>query len=113
MQNISFRSSGIRRRQNFEIIFGFKSDTAVLTCTFCFLSSLLFSLPLALFFFVLLGIWKASFWWEWFYCRKALRILGLDEGKGRWVVEQDFHGYFWVNVTGFLPFSPVTLTELC
>ena len=25
---------------------------------------------------------------------KAFRILGLDERKGRWVVEQDFHGNF-------------------
>ena len=28
-------------------------------------------------------------------------------------MEQDFHGNFQVNVTGFLPFSPVSLTELC
>ena len=26
--------------------------------------------------------------------KKAFRILGLDERKGRWVVEQDFHGNF-------------------
>ena len=32
---------------------------------------------------------------------KASRILGLNERKGRWVVRQDFHGYFWVNVTWF------------
>ena len=44
--------------------------------------------------------------------RKTLRILGLGERKGRWVVEQDFHGNFWVNVTCFLPFSLVSLTEL-
>ena len=31
--------------------------------------------------------------------RKAFRILTLDEMKGRWVVEQDFHGNFHVNVT--------------
>ena len=54
MQNISLRSSGMRRKQNFEIVFGFKSDTAVLTFTFRFLSSLLFSLFLPHFFF--------SFW---------------------------------------------------
>ena len=45
--------------------------------------------------------------------RKAFRILGLDDTKGRWVVEQDFHGNFQVSVHGFLPFSPVSLTELC
>ena len=32
---------------------------------------------------------------------KAFRILGLDERKGRWVVEQDFHGNFWVSVKCF------------
>ena len=51
MQNISLRSSGMRRKQNFEIVFGFKSDTAVLTFTFRFLFSPLFSLFLPHFFF--------------------------------------------------------------
>ena len=45
--------------------------------------------------------------------RKAFTILGLDERKGRWVVQQDFPGNVQVNVTWFLPFSPVSLTELC
>ena len=93
MQNISLRSSGMRRKQNF----GFKSDTAVLTFTFRFLSSLLFSLFLPHFFslaghlvgFILVGK----------VVRKAFRILGLDERKGRWEVEQDFHGNFQLNVT--------------
>ena len=46
---------------------------------------------------------------------KAFRIVGLDEREGRlrWVVKKDFHGNFWVNVTWFLPFSPVSLTESC
>ena len=44
--------------------------------------------------------------------RKAFRILGLDERRDRWVVEQDFHGYFQINVTQFLLFAPVPLTEL-
>ena len=35
---------------------------------------------------------------------KALRILRLDERKGRRVVEQDFHGNFRVNVTWFFAF---------
>ena len=39
MQNISLQSSGMPRKQNFEIVCGFKSDTAVLTVTFRFLSS--------------------------------------------------------------------------
>ena len=39
--------------------------------------------------------------------RKAFsmfRILGLDERKGRWVVEKDFQGNFQVNVTWFFAF---------
>ena len=45
--------------------------------------------------------------------RRAFRILGLDERKGRWIVEQDFHGNFQVMLHGFLPFSLGSLTELC
>ena len=45
--------------------------------------------------------------------RKAFRILGLDEKKGRWVVEQDFHGNFRSMLHCFLPFSLVSLTEVC
>ena len=111
MQNISLRSSGMHRKQKFEIVFRFKSDTAVLTFTFRFLSSLLFLLFLPHFFslaghlvgFILVGR----------FFRKAFRILGLDERKGMWVVEQDFHCNFQVNVTRFLPFSVVSLTEFC
>ena len=33
--------------------------------------------------------------------RKAFRILGLGEGKGRWVMEQDFHGDLQVNLAWF------------
>ena len=36
--------------------------------------------------------------------RKAFRILGLDERKSRWVVEQDFLGNFQVNVTWYFAF---------
>ena len=39
MQNISFRSSGMLRKQNFEIAVAVNSDTADLTFSFCFLSS--------------------------------------------------------------------------
>ena len=35
---------------------------------------------------------------------KTFRILGLNERKGRWVVEQDFHGNFRGNVTWFFAF---------
>ena len=79
-------------------VLGFKSDTAVVTFTFCFLSSPLFLLFLLRFFslaghligFILVG--------------RAFRILGLGERKGRWVVEQDFHGNFQVSVTWFFAF---------
>ena len=33
--------------------------------------------------------------------RKAFRILGLGERKGRWAMEQDFLGEFQVHVTWF------------
>ena len=32
---------------------------------------------------------------------KAFRILGLGERKGRWVMEQDFHGDLQVNLAWF------------
>jgi len=47
------------------------------------------------------------------FFRKLLGSLGLYKRKGRWVVEQDFHGNFRSMLHGFLPFSPVSLTELC
>ena len=89
----------MRKKQNIERFLGFTSDTAVLTFTFRFLSSPLFSLSLPHFFslaghlvgFILVGN----------VLRKAFRILGLDERKGSWVVEKDFHRNFQVNVTGF------------
>ena len=66
---------------------------------FRFLSSPLFSLFLPHFFslsghllgFVLVGR----------VFRKAFRILWLGERKGRWAMEQDFHGDLQVNVTWF------------
>ena len=47
--------------------------------------------------------------------RKAFRILGLGERKGRWAMhmEQDFHGDFQVNVTWFFACFCGVLTELC
>ena len=77
------------RKQNF---FGFKSDTAVLAFTFRCLYSPLFSLFLPhLVGFILVGR----------VFRKAFRILGLGERKGRWITEQDFHGDLQVNLTWF------------
>ena len=62
MQNIS---SGMCRKQNFEIVFEFKSGKAVLVG------------------FILVGK----------VLRNAFTILRLDKTKGR-VVDQDFHGNF-------------------
>ena len=87
-----------RRKQNFEIVFGFKSDTAVLTFTFRFLSSLIFSLFLPLFFSLAGHLVGFVSGWEEFLGK----LLGLGERKGRWaLIEQDFHGDFQVNVTWF------------
>ena len=91
----------MRRKQNFEIVFGFKSDTAVLTVTFCFRTLLpSFFAFLASFFFSLAGH-LVGFTLVGRVFRKAFRILGLGERKGRWVMEQDFHGDFQVLVTWF------------
>ena len=81
------------------LISRFKSDTAVLTLLFAFSPPLFFRFSCLIFFslaghlvgFILVGI----------VFRKAFRILGLGERKGRWVMEQDFHGDFQVNVTWF------------
>ena len=101
MQNISLRSSGMRRKQNFETYFSL-SRSPPLFFRFCRL--IFFSLAGHLVGFFLLGR----------VFRKAFRILGLGERKGRRAMEQDFHGDFQVNVTWFfLLLSPVSLTELC
>ena len=86
MQNISLRSSGMRRKQNFDI-----STLSLLPSFFAFLASFFFSLPGHLVGFILVGR----------VFRKAFRILGLGERKGRWVMEQDFHVDFQVLVTWF------------
>ena len=80
MQTISLRSSGKRRKQNFKI-----------SSLFLLFLPHFFSLAGHLVGFILAGI----------VFRKDFRILGLGERKGRWVMEQDFHGDFQVNVTWF------------
>ena len=82
------------RRQNLEIVFGFKSDTGVFTISFRFLSSPQSTCSFALlasfvsFAWPLVGIILVGTVFE-----KAFRILGLDERKSRWVVKEDFHGF--------------------
>ena len=90
----------MRRKQIF--VLGFKSDTAVLTFTFCFLSSPLFSLFLP-HFFSFAGQLDVSYFVGKDF-RQAFRILELHDRKGRWVVEQDVHGNFQVSVTWFFAF---------
>ena len=91
MQNISLRSSGMRRKQNFEISLYFSSHLFSLFLSRFFSSCWVFGIG-----FILVGK----------VVRKAFRILGLDERKGRCVVEQDFHGNFQVNVTWFFCLFP-------
>ena len=88
----------MRRKQNFDIVFGFKNDTAVLTSLlpsfFAFLARFFFSLAGHLVGFILIGR----------VFRKAFRILGLGERKGRWAMERDFHGDLQVNLAWFFAF---------
>ena len=94
----------MRRKQNF--------DTAVLTFTFRFLSSPVFSLFLPYFFFALAGH-LVGFIFVGRVFRKAFRILGLGEGKvgGQW--NKIFMEIFRSMSHGFLLLSLVSLTELC
>ena len=71
--------------------FGFKSDTAVFTFSFCFLSS-----PLLLIFFpyFFLAGHLVGFILAGKVFGKAFRILGTDKRKGRWLVKQDFYGNY-------------------
>ena len=103
MQNISLRSSGMHRKQNFEFL-GLKVTQQ--SWLLLFASYLLpsFFAFVASFFFLLLGIILVGFILVRRVFRKAFRILGLGERKGRWVVERDFHGNFRVNVTWFFAF---------
>ena len=74
MQNISLRSLGMCRKQNFKVVFGFKSDTAFSPPFFFRFSRLIFfSLAGHLVGFILVGR----------VFRKAFSILGLGERKGR------------------------------
>ena len=71
--------------------------TKVLLFTF---SPPLFFCFSCLIFFLLLGIYVVGFSFG-----KAFRILGLDERKGRWIVEQDFQRNFKVSVKLFFFFA--------
>ena len=85
MQNISLQSLVMHRKQNLN-----------------FSPPLFFPFSCLIFFTVAKHL--VGFTLEGKVFRKAFRILELDERKGRWVVEQDFHGNFLVNVTWFFAF---------
>ena len=80
--------------------------TAVLNFSFSFFSSRLLPLFLSRVLFLLLGCHLVGFILVGNVFGKACRILGLGERRGRWVMEQDFHGNFRVNVTWFSAFFP-------
>ena len=99
MQNISLRRLGLKvTQQSWLLLFAFSSPLF-----FRFSCLIFFSLAGHSVGFILVGR----------VFRKAFRILELGERKGRWAMEQDFHGDFQVNVTWFFLLSPVSLTELC
>ena len=102
MQNISLRSLGKRRKQNFEIVFpiwGLKVTQQSWLLLFAFSPPLFFRFS-CLIFFSLAGH-LVGFFLVGIVFRKAFRIFGLGERKGRWAMEQVFHGDFQVNVTWF------------
>ena len=79
------------RKQIFEIVFRLKSDKRGLTFTFHFLFFPLFSLCLPLFFLFFSAGHLVDFILVGKVFGKALGSLGLDDRKGRWVVEQGFY----------------------
>ena len=85
---------GMRRKQNFDIVFGFKSSTTLSTFTFRFLSFPLFSLSLPHFYYFQLAGPLVGFILVGRVFEKPFIILELDAQKGRWVMEQAFHGDF-------------------
>ena len=86
---------GMRRKQTFDIVFGFKSSTTLSTFSFRFLSLPLFSLPLPhFFFFFQLAGHLVGFILGGRVSEKPFIILELGAQKGRWVMEQAFHGDF-------------------
>ena len=93
MQNISLRSSGMRRKQNFEI-FPFSPPLFFRFSWSFFFFFFFFFLAGHLVDFILIGR----------VFRKAFGILGLGERKGRWAKEQDFQGDLQVKLARFFAF---------
>ena len=93
----------MRRKQNFDIGFGFKSGTTLSTFTFRFLSFPLFSLslPQFLFCFFQLAGHLVGFILVGRVSEKPFIILELGAQKGSWVMEQALHGAFRSVLHGF------------
>ena len=95
---------GHAQKAKFREFLGLKSDTAVLAFTFAFSSPLFFRFSCFIFFsltghlvgFILVGN----------VFRKAFRILGLGERKGRWVVDRSGTRFTW-------PFSDQCYMVFC
>ena len=103
MQNNQLAKFGHAQKAKYR---DFRSDTAVLNFSCRFFSSIL-SLFLPLFFFFSWAFSRLHFGLKSFWKKLFNRILGLE--KGRWVVKQDFHGNFRVNVTCSFTFFSVLL----
>ena len=97
MQNISLWSSACAESPKF---WGFKSNTATLTFSFRFLSSLFFRFSCLILFFFCWAFSRLHFGEKNF--RKAFRILGLFERKGRWVWNKIVMAIFRSTLHGFL-----------
>ena len=82
---------GMRRKQNLDIVFGFKSSTTLSTSTFRFLSFPLFSLSLPHFFFFLIAGHLVGIILGGRVSKKPFIILELGAQKG---MEQAFYGDF-------------------
>ena len=108
----------MRRKQNFDIVFGFKKVAQHFRLSlFAFSPSLSFRFPcliFILFFFSQLAGHLVGFILVGRVSEKPFIILELGAQKGRRVMEQAFHGDFRSVLHGFfLAVSPVSLTELC
>ena len=108
----------MRRKQNFDIVFGFKKVAQHFRLSlFAFSPSLSFRFPcliFILFFFFQLAGHLVGFILVGRVSEKPFIILELGAQKGRRVMEQAFHGDFRSVLHGFfLAVSPVSLTELC
>ena len=108
MQNITLQSLGMCRNQNFEVVFGFKIGTAVLTSIFRFLPFLLFSFVLPHFVFFCWALSRLHFGRKNFlesFSDLTTQHVGLDERKVMWVQwNKIFVEIFMSMLHGVLPF---------